>query len=460
MSKRKPRALIVDDEVAFAEDIAGLVKERLKTDVVADPASALTALDRRSYDIVFLDVDLQAEIDGIELLKRLHELDPELPVVMLTNSADPRTIIESIKGGAFYYVIKGTAPSILELIHIAELAIEDARLRRSVTLMDEFQDDPLNAMQGTSPAVRKIRDEVLRVGPLDCAVLITGESGTGKELVARALHAAGAGTRRGRFVAVNSAGLPEQLVESELFGHEKGAFTGADRRRDGKFEHAKGGTIFLDEIGDMPAQAQAKLLRILQEREFSRVGSNTVIDTDARVISATNRDLRAAVDAGEFRDDLHYRINEFVIDVPPLRDRREDIPAIATRLVQDVGMEIGRGERFISQGALDLLTSRDWARNNVRELRNAIVGALIRCDGDTLQPGDFSFDDFVSPEEPPEYSEAKRVAVEHFQRRYFTHLLRLTNGNVAAAARKAGVHSAAFHRHLSNLGIDSEDFRS
>jgi len=460
VSRKKPRALIVDDEVKFAEDIASLIAEHLRSTVVGDPSSALKELGRRAYDIAFLDVDLQAEIDGIALLKKIKELDPDLPVVMLTKSVEPPTIIASIKGGAFYYVVKGTAPSISELIHIAELAIEDARLKRAVEDIEGDQDDPLAAIQGASAAISKIKSDIARVGPLECMVLITGESGTGKELVAKALHAASRRSARGRFVALNCAALPEQLVESELFGHEKGAFTGADRRRTGKFEHARGGTLLLDEIGEMPIEAQAKVLRVLEEREFERVGGNQRVESDARVISATNRDLVAAIEAGDFREDLYYRINEYVIHVPPLRERREDIADIAVRLVRDMGREIGKGERGISQGALDLLSSRDWKRNNVRELRNTLVGALIRCDGDTLQPGDIAFDEFASADAPPEYAEAKRTTVEQFQRRYFTHLLRLTSGNVAAAAEMAGVHRAAFHRHLTNLGIDPDEFRS
>jgi DNA-binding NtrC family response regulator len=456
---KRPRALLVDDDTEFAAFITDALASKLRIDHVDGPAAAMKEFRSRSYDIVFLDIDLGVEETGIDLMKRMKALDPETPIVMLTKSAEVPTIIESIKGGAFYYVIKGTAPSLHEIAHIAGLAIEDARLKRAVSQIEEDQGDPLSSMRGTSDAMARIRRQIARVAPLDCSVLITGESGTGKELVARALHSA-SGRARGRFVAVNCGALPDQLVESELFGHEKGAFTGADRRRTGKFEHASRGTLLLDEIGNMPLDAQAKLLRVLESKEFERVGGNQTVEADARVVSATNRDLKTATTSGEFREDLYYRINEFTIHVPSLRERREDIPEIALHLVERVGREIGKRDMGISRGALDLLAGRDWRRNNVRELRNAILGALIQCDGDTLQPGDLSVDEITSSEVTPKYADVKRATVEHFQRRYFTHLLRLTKGNIAAAAATAGIHRAALHRHLVNLGIDADEFRN
>jgi DNA-binding NtrC family response regulator len=289
-------------------------------------------------------------------------------------------------------------------------------------------------------------------------VLVTGESGTGKELVARAIHALSGRARKGRFVALNCAALPEQLVESELFGHEKGAFTGAESRRLGKFEHADGGTLLLDEVGDMPLAAQAKVLRVLQEKELERVGGNQLIETDARVVSATNHDIPSQIAEGSFREDLYYRLNEYTIHVPPLRERVEDVREIALHMAKVLGREMGRGEMAVSQGALESLADRDW-RNNVRELRNTVIGAIIRSEGDVIQPEDLGYEGLESFNEERGYRETKERVIRQFQRRYLAHLLRTTRGNVSAAADAAGLHRAALSRLLTKLGIDPDAFR-
>jgi DNA-binding NtrC family response regulator len=459
MDNRRPRVLMVDDETSFAEDIAALVSDHFDCRVVADGAAAMSEITRRSYDVVFLDIDLRAAESGIDVIKRMKAFDHTLPVVMLTKSAELSSIVESIKCGAFYYVIKGTGPSIHELVHIAGLAIEDARMRRAVEALNEDGEGALDAIVGASPAIQRLKREIVRVAKTDATVLITGESGTGKELVARAVHALSGRAEQGRLVAVNSAALPQDLVESELFGHEQGAFTGAVKKRVGKFEVANGGTIMLDEIGDMPLPAQAKVLRVLEGREFERVGGNQTVRTDARVVSATNHDLGAQVAAGTFREDLYYRINEYALNVPPLRERPDDVAAIALTFVRTAGREMGRGEMGISQAALDALVARDWRRNNVRELRNAVVSAIIRCDGDTIQAGDLGYEGVESFEDAPSYHAAKETVVRQFQLRYFTHLLRVTNGNVSAAADKAGVQRSALHRLLDKLGLEPERFR-
>jgi Nif-specific regulatory protein len=276
--------------------------------------------------------------------------------------------------------------------------------------------------------------------------------------VARALHALSGRAEQGRLIAVNSAALTETLVESELFGHEVGAFTGAVKKRIGKFEAANGGTILLDEIGDMSPGTQAKVLRVLEYREFERVGGDRVYRTDARIISATNHDLPARVAGGRFREELYYRINEYAIHVPPLRERPEDVAPIALHFAKALGREMGRGEMRISQAALDALAERDW-RNNVRELRNAIVGAIIRSEGDAIQVSDLGYEGVESFDELLHYHRAKEKIVTQFQLRYFTHLLRVTGGNVTAAADKAGVQRAALHRLLDKLGLVADEFR-
>ncbi len=458
MDNKRPRVLMVDDETSFAEDIAALVSDRFDCRVVADGAAAMKGITRRSYDVVFLDIDLRSTESGIDVLKKMKAFDDTLPCVMLTKSAELASIVESIKCGAFYYVIKGTGPSIHELVHIAGLAIDDARMRRAVVALSEDGQDALEAIVGTSPGIQRVKREVARVAKTEATVLITGESGTGKELVARALHALSGRAERGRLIAVNSAALTETLVESELFGHEAGAFTGAVKKRIGKFEAANGGTILLDEIGDMSPGTQAKVLRVLEYKEFERVGGDRVYRTDARIISATNHDLPARVAGGRFREELYYRINEYAIHVPSLRERPEDIAPIALHFAKTLGREMGRGEMRISRAGLDALAERDW-RNNVRELRNAIVGAIIRSEGDAIQVSDLGYEGVESFDEMLPYHSAKEKIVTQFQLRYFTHLLRVTGGNVTAAAEKAGVQRAALHWLLDKLGLAADEFR-
>jgi two-component system response regulator AtoC len=289
--------------------------------------------------------------------------------------------------------------------------------------------------------------------------LITGESGVGKELAAQALHALSNRAASGAFVPLNCAALQRDLAESELFGHEKGAFTGAERRHIGKFEYASGGTLFLDEIGDMPLAAQAKVLRVLEQKEFTRVGGNQLIETNARIVSATNHDLAGQVEEGEFREDLRFRLSQYTLHIPALRERREDIPEIAMHLVKTAATDLGKGPMGISQSALDSLSERDWSANNVRELKNTIVGAAIRCAGDTIQAHDLGYETYPAGEETPTYDEAKQGVLTQFQRRYVSHLLRATQGNAVAAAAKAGVARKTLYEILKKLEIDPDEFR-
>jgi two-component system response regulator AtoC len=460
MVKGKHRVLIVDDETDFAEDTAVFLSDRFQCDVVGDPSAGMEAIRKRSYALVLLDIDLQAEEDGIALLRRMKEFDPGLPVVMLTKLASVSDVVESIRAGAFHYVIKSTESMLQELGHVCGLAIEDARMRTAVAWMAESAaGDALDGFVGSSPPMMRIKEEIRRVAPLDCSVLILGDSGVGKELVARALHALSGRASSGPFVPVNCAALQRELVESELFGHERGAFTGADRQHKGKFEYAIGGTLFLDEIGDMPRSAQAKMLRVLEEKEFTRVGGNQQIETDARVVSATNHDLEREVEQGGFRGELRSRLNRYTIHIPPLRERREDIPEIAMHLVRMAGSELGKGPIGISRSALDSLSERDWASSNVRELKNAIVGAAIRCAGDTIQAEDIGYETYDAGEDVPEYEVAKDRVLTQFQRKYVSHLLRATGGNAVAAAARAGIARKTLYEILKKLNLDPDEFR-
>ncbi len=457
----RPRVLYVDDETAQAEDMIALMPDTMDIELVADPDTAQERIKDSAYDLILMDIDLQAKIDGLELLRRVKGFDPELPVVMLTKYEDPDRIVQSIKGGAFYYVTKGKVPSIQQIDHIARLAIKDARSRRAEEILDDI--DPGSAMDmmvGQSPTMEHLRKEIRRVASEPCTVLITGDSGTGKELVATAIHQeSGRHSRGSRFVAMNCAGLSRELAESTLFGHVRGAFTDAVQDRTGKIQHAGRGTVFLDEIGDMPVEVQAKLLRALQERKFDKVGANDSIPFSARIVAATAKDLEQLVQTDKFRDDLYYRLIAYKIHVPPLRERKSDIPIIARSIVARRARETGRPELRISNGALDALQVRDWKRNNVRELQNVLTGAFIRCDGDVIHAEHIEPEGFTFSERSLSYEDASRVARERFKIAYFTHLLRTARGVVSAASKMADLKEPAFRKHVRELGLDPAKFK-
>ncbi len=457
----KPKVLYVDDETAQAEDMIALMPDTMDIELVADPVTAEKQIRENSYDLILMDIDLQAEINGIELLRRVKELDPEIPVVMLTKYEDPSRIIESIKEGAFYYVTKGKVPSIPQIDHVARLALEDAHNRRAAQMLADIETgSAMDAMIGESPAMQHLRKEILRVARAEFTVLITGDSGTGKELVATAIHQeSGRNALGSRLVAMNCAGISPQLAESTLFGHVRGAFTDAVQDRVGKIQYAGRGTVFLDEVADMPLEVQAKLLRALQDHVFEKLGANKSIHFSARIIAATAKKLDRLVASGGFREDLYFRLKRYTIHVPPLRERRSDVPLIARSLVTKLAPRSGKPELGISNGALDVLASRDWKRNNVRELENVIIGAILRCDDDVIQAEHIEPEGFTFSETPLPYEEASRVAREQFKTAYCTHLLRIARGNVADAAEMAGLNPPAFRRHIKEVGLDPRKFR-
>lgn len=457
----KPRVLYVDDETAQAEDMVALMPDTMEIELVGDPATAQECIRNNSYDLVLLDIDLQADINGIQLLERVKDFDPDLPVVMLTKFEDPSHVIESIKKGAFYYVTKGRVPSVKQINHIAGLAIEDARNRRAARQLDDMESgSAMEAMVGESPVMQFLRKQIQRVARADFTVLITGESGTGKELVAKAIHEQSGRTARGsRLVAMNCAGLSAQLAESTLFGHVRGSFTDAVQDRVGKIQYAGSGTVFLDEIADMPAEVQAKLLRALQEHEFVRLGENRPTRFYARFVAATAKDLEELTASNQFRNDLYFRLKQYTLEVPPLRDRKSDIPLIARSLVAKHAASSGKRELAISNGALEVLAARDWERNNVRELENVIIGAILRCDEDVIQAEHIEPEGFGLTDAPLPYEDASRVARQRFKTAYFTHLLRIARGKVSAAAEMAGLNEPAFRKHVRDLGLDPRKFR-
>jgi len=373
--------LIVDDVPAMAEQYAYDLK-RLRgyeTTVAKSGRAALESLTRDSVDCVILDLEMPG-MDGFEVLRSIERLGLRVPVIVYTGTGDYDRCAEAIRLGAYSFIDK--AEPMERVAQEVENAIDRRRLSEQVTLLRRGfgLESPL---VGTSPALAKLKEAIVRVAPVPSSVLIVGASGTGKELVARELHRLGANPK-GPFVAINSAALPHELVESELFGHERGAFTGANATRKGAFESASGGTLFLDEIGDLSAAAQAKLLRVLEDRKVTRLGGTKTIDVNTRVVAATHRDLEKEVSEGRFREDLFYRLNTHILRVPPLRDRLSDVPALVQHLVALTCERFGMRPKAIAPDVIEALMSYDWRRNNIRELRNVVERMIIATDSDEL----------------------------------------------------------------------------
>jgi two-component system nitrogen regulation response regulator NtrX len=375
--------LVVDDVRALAEQYAYDLKRVGGYDVItaADGRQALDLLRGAAVDCMILDLEMPG-MDGFEVLRALEQQGNEVPVLVYTGTGNYERCIQAIRLGAYGFIDK--AEPMERVVREVATVLERKRLRSEVAdLRRQLGVD--SSLVGASAALRRLQEAVIRVAPINSPVLIMGESGSGKELVARDLHRMGPAPD-GPFVAINSAALPENLVESELFGHERGAFTGASATRKGAFEAAESGTLFLDEIGDLPLPAQAKLLRVLEERRVTRLGGNRSIPVEARVVAATHRNLEAEVTAGRFRQDLYYRLNVHVLQVPPLRDRLSDVPELAGRFITAICRRFGIREKKLSGDALAVLMGYDWSRNNVRELRNVIERMIIAADGEVLRP--------------------------------------------------------------------------
>jgi two-component system nitrogen regulation response regulator NtrX len=374
--------LVVDDIPAMTSQYAYDLKRLAGYEVLTagDGARALDLLSGAAIDCIILDLEMPG-MDGFEVLRSLDRLGNEVPVIVYTGTGNYDRCIQAIRMGAYGFIDK--AEPMERVVHEVEAAVERRRLRAEVVgLRRKLGAD--SSLVGSSPALTRLREQIVRVAPIPSAVLIVGESGSGKELVARDLHRLGT-SPSGPFLAINSAALPEQLVESELFGHERGAFTGAASTRKGAFESAEHGTLFLDEIGELPLSAQAKLLRVLEERRVTRLGGSRSIAVETRVVAATNRDLDAEVAAGRFRQDLYYRLNVHIVRVPPLRERLSDIPELATKFVASISERFGMRPKSLAGEALEILMGYDWAQNNVRELRNVIERMIIAADGETLR---------------------------------------------------------------------------
>lgn len=437
------RVLIVDDELSVRDSLGKWFREEgYDVGTAEDASEALTRLAEGRWDLALLDIKMRGT-DGIELQRRLHEIDPDLTVIIMTGYASVETAVAALKNGAYDYVSKPLDPD--EIAHLVKKAIahrraekENARLRETVAEISRPGE-----LVGQSDAMRKVFDAVATVGPTDATVLITGESGTGKELVTQAIHAASV-RRFHPLVVIHCGALTETLLESELFGHEKGAFTGAMYRKKGKFEIAEGGTVFLDEIGDISLKTQTDLLRVLQEREINRVGGTQVIKLDFRCVAATNKDLEKLIEEGKFRPDLFYRLNVFHIELPPLRKRREDIPLLVKHFVGKFSQAMNKRITRVAPAAMEQLQEMHWP-GNVRELENAVERAMVVAQEPELQEKDFAF-------KVPVTVNSQGKSLDDVERVHILSVLEECGENQSRAADVLGIDRVTLYHKLKKYG--------
>ena len=460
------KILIVDDDAAIVFALRRTFeKEGYAVVSAKDGVSGLEAVRSGAPDLAFLDITMPG-LDGLSVLARVREEQIDVPVVIVTGFGTMQTAIRAVQLGAYDYITKPL--DVDQVRSVARRALELRCLREEVRgLRARLQERPSEDIVGDDSKMQEVYKAIgaVTTTPNETTVLITGESGTGKELVARAIHAHGPAARE-PFVGINCAALPGDLLESELFGHEKGAFTGATDRKPGRFEVAGGGTIFLDEIGGLSSDLQQKLLRVLQEREFVRVGGNAPIPVRARFITATNRDLEGEVQRGAFREDLYFRLNVMRIHLPPLRERRGDIPSLVNHFLSRYSRILNKRMSGIVPEVLDMLGRYGWP-GNVRELENVIERCVILARGEVVLPntlpdqvrGDRGAQTIDVPIISPRLEEARRAVVEAFERKFVAETLKATKGNVTEAAQRAGIERQSFQRLMGKYGIASEAFR-
>jgi len=451
--------LVIDDQAPAREILSRYLETIGYRPVTADSvARAQKILESESIDMILVDLRMPGT-DGLQGLRQFKKYDPQLPVILLTAHATVESAVAAMKLGAFDYMRKPIEFDELEIVvgralEHRRLLEENRKLRAAIE--DRYR---LENIIGKSAPMQALFELIRKVAPSDVPVLITGESGTGKDLVARALH--GLSTRaQGKFLSVNCAALPESLLESELFGHERGAFSGAVRDRTGYFREADGGTLFLDEVGDMTLAHQAKLLRVLESGELTPVGSEHSVHVDVRVLTATNQDLERMTKQGKFREDLLFRIETVRLHLPPLRERREDIPLLAVHFIEQAALGSPVAPPRLGAAAMRCLLAHAWP-GNVRELAHAIEHAVLVADGEEIRPEDLPPRVVGRPSQVedimPESSSGQmyRDARRSFDRKYFQNILERSDGNVSAAAALAGIHRATFHKKLRELDLEA-----
>jgi DNA-binding NtrC family response regulator len=466
-----PTLLVVDDEPAILHAFRrAFARDSVEVLAAKSAKEGLALAESRKPEVVILDIQLP-DLTGLETLRLLREKDARRPVIFITGNSTTDTAIEAMKLGAYEYLLKPL--DLAQLRQVVDRALAISKLMQSPVVMatDQPMDDRADALVGRCPPMQEVYKAIGRVAAQDVTVLITGASGTGKELVARALygHSRRAG---GPFLAINCAAIPDSLLESELFGHEKGAFTGADRRRIGKFEQCGGGTLFLDEVADLSQPTQAKLLRLLQERTFERVGGNETLTADVRILAATNHDLAAAVAAGRFREDLFYRLSVFSIHLPPLRDRGDDLTLLIRHYLRRYSLELNKEVESITPEGLVLLRGYEWP-GNVRELQSVLKQALLQATGSILLPeflptwlhqgtGARMHWDHEPDQESLRFVETRvragterlyEEALVRMERQLLTQVLRHTSGNQVRAAKILGITRGSLRTKIRDLGI-------
>ncbi|HIV64694.1 MAG TPA: sigma-54 dependent transcriptional regulator [Candidatus Mailhella excrementigallinarum] len=448
----QPLILIVDDDSPHRSMLRTVLRGwGYAVEEAEDGAAAVEQVKARAFDAVLTDVRM-ARLDGIAALREIREWNPSIPVLIMTAWSSVQNAVDALRLGACDYLTK---PLELDELKLAlERALDHTRLARESQEPGRAQSEASSLLLGRSEAMRELVEMVETVAPTEATVLVSGESGTGKELVARAIQAAS--TRRDKpFVTINCAALAENLLESELFGHEKGAFTGADRRREGRFVQAHGGTLFLDEIGEMPLSLQAKLLRVLQQGEVQRVGCDETIKVDVRVIAATNRVLADEVAAGRFREDLFYRLNVIGLEVPPLRARREDIPLLASTFLERHAAANRKTIKGFTPQAMDAMLRYGWP-GNVRELENAVERAVILSGGEYVAERalPLAVQNAPVPDADGEELALGSMSLEDVERKAIEATLRETEDNKSEAARRLGITRATLHSKLKKYGLD------
>jgi DNA-binding NtrC family response regulator len=450
-TRSKGNILVADDESAVSDSLVEVLRdEGYQVTAVADGVAAMAAIDAQEFDLVLSDLRMPGA-DGLAVLRRVREFSPQTLVLLMTAFATVETAIEALRSGAQDYILK---PVVFEdllhkisyFLHNRQLAWENQFLRHHLQRQWDF-----DKLVGRSSVMREVMDRVRRVAPTPATVLITGESGVGKEVVARAIHHF-SDRRDDIFLPVNCSAIPESLLESQLFGHLRGAFTGAVANQEGLFQRARGGTIFLDEIGDLPLNLQVKLLRAVETKEVLPVGATTPLMVEVRIIAATNRDLDQLVSEGKFRDDVFYRLNVFGIDIPPLRDRREDLPALIEHFIPVHNRELKKNFKGVDSATLKLLMSLPW-KGNVRELDNVIEHAMIVGDGDWITLRDLPRG--LQPKEAPPAASGDnlREAVRAYERAHIVAVLNKADHDKKVAAERLGVSLSSLYRKLEELGI-------
>jgi DNA-binding NtrC family response regulator len=469
--------LVVDDELLIRETLAEFLgQEGFHVVTCASGEEALERAAEERFDVVLCDVHLP-DLDGLQLLDRLQRIDPETFVLLITAYATVESAVEAFQRGANDYLMKPilldeVLSKIRRLLAHRALHLENQWLRRELNLNRCWESEQI---VGRSPGMVQVLEMVRKVAPTPSTVLIVGESGTGKEIIARAIHSGsrlstlggGPGDELespsnerqkplggGRFVALNCAAIPHDLLENQLFGHRKGSFTGADRDQPGVFVHAGNGTVFLDEIGEMPLATQAKLLRVIEHKEVMPIGAHEPVQVEARVLAATNKDLLKEVEAGRFRDDLFYRLNVVCIHIPPLRERREDIPELVEFLLARHARVLGKRISGVSYEAMQLLMTCGW-RGNVRELDNALQRAVILGEGPLITPAGLP-PDLAPVEGDPTLVDDLGEAVKRFEKRHIEHILRQTPDK-KEAARRLGMGLSSLYRRIAELGIQAPE---